>query len=108
MTSICKTYWQLVLTQGLCIELGSGLMLTPVNTVISTYFTKRLPFVLEIAACGSVTGGLIYPSIARTLLPMIGFGWTMRTIGFVQLGTLAFTLSVIGSFLVSPTPRTPG
>lgn len=131
MASICKTYWQLVLAQGLCIGLGNGLILTPVNIVISTYFTKKLPFVLGIAACGSVTGGLVYPSMARTLLPTIGFGWTVRAIGFIQLGTLAvavavirprlnpkapstlvdwtafreaeFTLSVIGSFLVSST-----
>ncbi|MBE3042866.1 hypothetical protein IMZ48_09895, partial [Candidatus Bathyarchaeota archaeon] len=95
MTSICETYWQLVLAQGVCIGLGNGCLLTPVSTVISTYFKRRLPLVMGIAACGSVTGGLIYPSMARTLIPTVGFGWTMRAIGFIQLGTLAVAIAVI-------------
>lgn len=105
MTSICETYWQLVLAQGLCIGLGNGCLLTPVSTVISTYFTKKLPFVLGIAACGSVTGGLVYPSMARTLLPSVGFGWTMRAIGFIQLGTLAVAIAIIRPRLA---PKGPG
>lgn len=135
MTSLCTKYWQLILAQGVCVGLGNGLLLTPHLTVISTYFNEKLPLALGIAACGSVTGGLIYPSMARVLLPSIGFGWTMRSIGFIQLATLAialavvrprfrpvpetrllvdwgafkeleFTLYFIGVFLVSRSPRT--
>ncbi|KAF0319417.1 riboflavin transporter MCH5 [Colletotrichum asianum] len=93
MTSLCTKYWQLILAQGVCVGLGNGLLLTPHLTVISTYFNKKLPLALGIAACGSVTGGLIYPSMARVLLPSIGFGWTMRSIGFIQLATLAIALA---------------
>ena len=95
MTSLSSTYWQLVLAQGLCVGLGNGLLLTPVNAVIATYFSAKLPLVMGIAACGSVTGGLIYPSMARTLLGRVGFGWTMRAIGFIQLATLAVAVAVI-------------
>jgi MFS family permease len=95
MTSLSSTYWQLVLAQGLCVGLGNGLLLTPVNAVIATYFSKKLPLVMGIAASGSVTGGLIYPSMARMLLGRVGFGWTMRAIGFIQLGTLAVSVAVI-------------
>ncbi|PQE10566.1 major facilitator superfamily transporter protein [Rutstroemia sp. NJR-2017a BVV2] len=100
MVSLCTTYWQLVLAQGICIGLGNGCMLTPIMTIISTYFRKKLPIAMGIAACGSVTGGLIFPSMARTLLPTIGFGWTLRAIGFIQFGTLAIALIVLRPRLV--------
>ncbi|KAK7177436.1 riboflavin transporter MCH5, partial [Paraphaeosphaeria sporulosa] len=92
MTSLTENYWQIILAQGLCTGLGNGLLLTPMMTLITTYFRRRLPLVMGIASCGSVTGGLIYPSMARTLLPTIGFGWTLRAMGFIQLGTFAIAL----------------
>ena len=91
-TSASSAYWQVFLAQGVCTGLGSGLIFTPVMTLISTYFTTKRAVALAIAACGSTVGGLIFPSMARTLLPTIGFGWTMRAIGFIQMGTLALAL----------------
>jgi MFS family permease len=135
MTSLTENYWQIILAQGVCTGLGNGLLLTPMMTLITTYFRRRLALVMGLAACGSVTGGLIYPSMARTLLPTIGFGWTLRAMGFIQLGTFAialvcskpkqsprkpaplldwavfkepvFTLYLVGSFLVSFELLTP-
>ncbi|KAK6215766.1 riboflavin transporter MCH5 [Colletotrichum tabaci] len=95
MTSISKTYWQVLLAQGLCVGLGNGSLQTPMMVVIATYFGKKLPLAFGIAACGSVTGGLVFPSMARPLLPTVGFGWTMRAIGFIQLGTLAIAVSSV-------------
>ncbi|KAH6975742.1 major facilitator superfamily domain-containing protein [Ilyonectria destructans] len=91
-TSLSHEYWQILLAQGLCTGLGNGFLLTPMMTLLTTYFRRRLALVMGIAACGSTTGGLIYPSMARTLLPTVGFGWTMRAIGFIQLGTFAIAL----------------
>lgn len=93
MTSLATEYWQIVLAHGVCTGMGNGFLLTPMMTLIATYFQRRLPLVFGIAACGSVTGGLIYPIMARTLLPTIGFPWTMRAIGFIQLGTFVVALS---------------
>lgn len=97
MTSISKAYWQVFLAQGVCTGLGNGLMFTPTMTVISTYFTGKRAVALAIAACGSTVGGLVFPSMARTLLPTIGFGWTMRAIGLIQLVTLIAALVVVRS-----------
>jgi predicted MFS family arabinose efflux permease len=36
-------------------------------------------------ASGSATGGLVYPTIARQLLPKIGFPWTVRVMAFMML-----------------------
>ncbi|KAG6353673.1 hypothetical protein INS49_005381 [Diaporthe citri] len=93
MASLSTKYWQVLLAQGVCTGIGNGSLLTPMMVIVSTYFKKKLPFVLGIGACGSVTGGLIFPSMVRTLLPTIGFGWTMRAIGFIQLGTLIIAVA---------------
>lgn len=93
MASLSTKYWQVLLAQAVCTGIGNGCLLTPMMVVVSTYFKKKLPLVLGIAACGSVTGGLIFPSMVRTLLPTIGFGWTMRAVGFIQLGTLTIAVT---------------
>lgn len=65
MTSLVSEYWQLMLAQGICQGLGSGLVLTPTTAVVATYFSKRR----AVAMCGvsseSAIGGVIFPLIAR-------------------------------------------
>ena len=84
-TSVCTTYWQLLLAQGICTGLGNGLQFTPTVGLVSTYFSKRKSTAIAISASGSATGGIIFPVIVRQLLPSIGFGWTVRVLGFVIL-----------------------
>ncbi|RGP59002.1 transporter mch4 [Fusarium longipes] len=88
MTSLSTTFPQLLLAQGLCTGFGNGFMFTPSLAVVSTYFKKRRALAFGIVSTGSSTGGLIFPSMARQLLGKIGFAWTVRAIGLVQLITL--------------------
>src|SRR5690606_6605218 len=44
---------------------------------------------LAITACGSATGGLVFPVVVQQLLPRIGFAWTMRVLGLINAVTLA-------------------
>lgn len=105
MTSLSTTFWQLLLSQGLCTGLGNGLMFTPSLAVVSTYFKRRRALAFGITATGSATGGLIFPSMARQLLGKIGFAWTVRAMGLVQLVTL-----VMANLLLRPRipPRQSG
>lgn len=80
--------------------LGNGCLFAPTMTVVSTYFARRRYFAMGLVATGSATGGLVFPSMARQLLPSAGFPWTMRAIGFVQLASLV----VANTFL---RPRIP-
>lgn len=93
MTSLSTKYWQLFLAQGLCAGLGNGLVFCPALALLATYFTKNRSVAIGIAACGSSTGGLIYPVIVQQLLPKIGFAWTVRVIGFVMLALQSITLA---------------
>lgn len=88
MTSLCHEYWQIFLSQGLMSGIGCGLMFCPTIALLPTYFEKRRALALSGAAAGSATGGLIIPAMVNSLLPKIGFAWTMRCLGFFSLATL--------------------
>ncbi|KAF2158266.1 putative MFS monocarboxylate transporter [Myriangium duriaei CBS 260.36] len=85
LTSVCKEYWQLVLAQGILCGIGNGLIFTPGMAVLPQYFVKKRILASGIAATGVGLAGLIYPFIFRRLQPRIGFGWTVRLIGFLVL-----------------------
>ena len=87
-TSLCTEYYELLLSQGILQGLGNGLLFAPAVTLVSSYFApNRRAFALSLLACGGATGGMVYPAIAKTLLPKMGFSWTVRCMGFVMLGT---------------------
>lgn len=88
MTSLCTKYWQLFLAQGLGQGIGCGLMFCPTLALISTYFVKNRGIAIGIAASGSATGGLVFPAVIMRMLPTVGYGWTVRTLGFISLATL--------------------
>ncbi|KAI8689457.1 hypothetical protein NCS56_00209200 [Fusarium sp. Ph1] len=97
MTSLSTVYWQILLSQSICTGLGNGLLFTPTLAVVSTYFKRQRALAFGITATGSASGGLIFPSMARQFFSTIGFGWTVRAVGLVQLVTLC-----LASFLLRP------
>jgi MFS family permease len=40
-TSVATQYWQLILSQGLCMGLGCGFLFCPAISTVSTYFSQR-------------------------------------------------------------------
>ncbi|KAJ5472460.1 hypothetical protein N7530_006461 [Penicillium desertorum] len=70
MTSLCTKYWQLFLAQGI----GQG-----IGTVASLLGSlHRVPR----------RGGLVFPAVIMKMLPQVGYGWTIRTLGFISVATL--------------------
>lgn len=94
MTSISTEYWQLFLAQGICKGLGDGLVFCPTVSLVATYFSKKRALAMACTATGGATGGIIFPLIAQQLLPRVGFGWTVRTMGFIILFNAAVIVSV--------------
>jgi MFS family permease len=88
MASLSTTYWQLFLAQGVCCGLGNGFLLCPALSLLSTYFSKKRSLAIGLAAAGSGTGGIVFPVLVQQLLPKVGFPWTMRALGMIQLGLL--------------------
>lgn len=85
MLSLCTAYWQVFLAQGICVGIGFGLVFVPSLALVSTYFSKHRAIAIGTTAAGSATGGIVFPAIAVAMLPTAGFGWTIRTMAFVQL-----------------------
>ena len=53
-----------------------------------------------------ILGGVIYPILFHQLLPQIGFGWSVRVLAFMALGTTLISVSVI-RVLSKPPKRRP-
>ena len=56
MASLCKSYWQYILAQGLVIGIGNGLLFLPSIAIVPQYFAKRKAFATGIVAIGSSIG----------------------------------------------------
>lgn len=90
MASLSTQYYQLFLAQGVLVGLGNGCLFCPMLALTSTYFSTKRSLAIGFAACGSATGGLIFPAMVQQLLPAVGFPWTMRALGFIVLISLIF------------------
>ncbi|TGJ84584.1 hypothetical protein E0Z10_g4196 [Xylaria hypoxylon] len=95
LMSISTQYWQLILTQGVVSGLGAGIYFTPAVSVVNTYFDKRRGLAVGLATTGNSAGGIVYPLIVRELIPKLGFAWTTRVIGFLNLGLLAISFALM-------------
>ena len=92
MMSISTQYWHFILTQGLLNGLGSGIFFTPCMGVMAQWFSKNRSIALGVASTGNSAGSMIYPIIVQQLLPKIGFPWTVRVLGFLNLGLLSLVI----------------
>jgi predicted MFS family arabinose efflux permease len=95
MTSLCTQYWHVMLAQGIWVGLGTGCLYIPSIALVPQYFTHNRALAVGVVVTGSSFGGVIYPIAFQGLQPKIGFGWTMRVLGFVSLLTLVFPLVVL-------------
>ncbi|KAH0026471.1 MFS general substrate transporter, partial [Aureobasidium melanogenum] len=105
MLSLCHTFWQVLLAQGFCIGIGSGLLFVPAVAILPTYFRTKLGLAVGLAACGSSMGGIIYPIVFYRLLDQIGFGWSVRVLGFLALATLLVPIFVMKQRVKPPKAR---
>ncbi|KAL4793915.1 major facilitator superfamily domain-containing protein [Aspergillus venezuelensis] len=95
MTSLATEYYQVILAQGFCVGIGGGIAYIPALVVISTYFTTKRPIAIGCASIGSSVGSVVFPIMFRQLQPKIGFGWTVRSIAFINLLLAIITCVVL-------------
>ena len=105
MLSICHTFWEAVLAQGFCIGIGGGFLFTPAVSLLPGYFRRHLGLAIGLSASGSSMGGVIFPIVFYRLVDRIGFGWTVRVIGFISLATLLLPNIVMKQRIKPPRAR---
>lgn len=95
MTSISKVYWQVMLSQAVCLGIGNGCLFVPCVGITSTYFSRKRALALGISSSGSSLGAVIYSIVFHRLERQIGFANTTRVIGYMMLGMLTITTIVM-------------
>ncbi|KAF4450072.1 hypothetical protein F53441_6777 [Fusarium austroafricanum] len=89
----CKQYWHFMLCFGILGGLATAIAGTIPVTVVAKLFSRKRGFAIGLALTGSSTGTVIFPIMLRSLLPKLGWGWSMRVLAFVILGI--FTLGTL-------------
>ncbi|PSN60143.1 monocarboxylate permease-like protein, mch4 [Corynespora cassiicola Philippines] len=105
MLSLCKEYWQVLLSQAFCVGIGAGFLFIPTVSLLPTYFISHMGLAIGIASSGSSLGGVIYPIVLYRLLSQIGFPWAVRSLAFITLATFILPLAVMRVRVRVPKPR---
>lgn len=94
LMSICTTYWQVFVTQGIMVGLGNGLLSLPSLALVGRSFKRHRAVAFGITTCGAPIGGILYTLVFEQLISRLGWGWMVRVMGFIMLGsyTAAFPL----------------
>lgn len=105
MWSLSSKYWHFILVQGILLAIGWSCLVLPSMVGCQSYFEKRRSLAIGISISGSSMGGVVWPIMLDRLLngTNLGFGWSLRIVGFTQLGLLT-----LGSFLMVPRPNPAG
>ncbi|KAI0707812.1 MFS general substrate transporter [Earliella scabrosa] len=95
LTAECKEYWQFLLCQGFGCGLASGTIFSIVVGCPAHWFKRKLGAALGIMSLGSSIGGTLFPILVRNLIDRIGFKWTMRVLGFVEIALLLLVFATL-------------
>ncbi|KAK1980824.1 monocarboxylate transporter [Colletotrichum cereale] len=87
MASLSTTFYQIILSQGICSAIGTGFIFNPAAIVVNSS--------VALSSAGASAGGIVFPVIVNRLLPKVGFAWAMRTCVFLILGLMMFTIYAV-------------
>ncbi|KAF1834461.1 MFS general substrate transporter [Decorospora gaudefroyi] len=95
MLSLSTTYWQVFLSQGVCMGLGAGLLYIPSLAMVGVWFSKKRALAMGIVMSGIAVGGVIYITMFDKLTDKAGFPWAIRAIGFVALAAALLSIPAL-------------
>jgi len=95
--SLCKTYWEFMLVHGLLLGVAMGFLQVPVIAAVTHWFDRKRGVALGLVVSGASLGGVIFPIAVSNMLnsSSLGFGWTVRIIGFMMTPLLIFSCLAI-------------
>lgn len=82
----CNTeHYQIILSFSILTGIGSFLLLTPSMGCVAHGFMERRGLASGIAFVGDGFGGVLFPLMIQSLLPQVGWEWSIRILGVVLL-----------------------
>lgn len=104
MISLCHSFWQFLLAQGVLLGVSTALATWPMVALVGQYFKRSRAAATGIVIAGSSLGGIIWPIVIDRLLnnTNLGFPWTIRTLGFIMIPLLMFSCAATRSPKTAP------
>jgi len=93
----CSKYWHFLLCLGFLGGVAGATLTTTSMAVVSHWFKRKRGLAHGIAMTGSSFGGLAIPLILQNTFPRYGYAWSIRILGFVNLGCM-----IISNILMKP------
>jgi MFS family permease len=87
LSSFFKDFWSILLTQGVCMGVGSGLLALIPVAVLAMFFEKRRMLAIGLASTGASIAGIVYTLTMRSLFLSVGFSWAVRIFALVIFAT---------------------
>lgn len=78
--------WHFILSFGVFCGLGCSLLFTPSLAAVGHFFQARRGLATGVASTGGSIGGIVFPLMLQSLFPRLGWGWSVRALGFLVLG----------------------
>ncbi|PIL24395.1 MFS general substrate transporter [Ganoderma sinense ZZ0214-1] len=95
LTAECKEYWQFLLCQGIAIGLACGTIFGILMGAPAHWFKRKLGRAFGVMALGSSIAGTVHPIIVKNLIQSVGFPWTLRVLGFIEIVLLAIQFATV-------------
>ncbi|KAI0966062.1 major facilitator superfamily domain-containing protein [Xylaria arbuscula] len=83
--SFSTEYYQFILAFSVLAGGGASLLITPAMGSVAHWFFERRGLASGIAFTGGGAGGVLFPLMMQSLLPQIGWAWSVRILGFILL-----------------------
>ncbi|KAJ1032006.1 hypothetical protein NDA13_002382 [Ustilago tritici] len=94
---LCKTYIQLLFTQGLVFGIGLGLTMIPTQPLLSQWFRRKLSYAQGLSAAGSGLGGLVLANTTRYLIANKSLEYALICNGIVSFVVLLPCITLMKS-----------
>lgn len=93
--SFAGEFWQLVLSQGVLVGLGTGFVWLPATPLLPQWFNRNRSLAQGLAAAGSGIGGIIWSFSIVPMIENMSLAWSLRIIGLVS-----FVVLLVATFLI--------
>ena len=91
----CQEVYQFILAFSVLCGFGTGVLMTPLVSVIATWFYRKRGVATSIATMGGSIGGMIIAPILRKLYVEVGFKWAIRIFALICLACLVISVSLV-------------